>query len=58
MKKIFIVLLGVMLYGIVRAQYPPITPAWALGHIVWEDMGLGGLWVNILSMGFLCMRLL
>lgn len=37
MKKIFIVLLGVMLYGIVRAQYPPITPAWALGHIVWED---------------------
>lgn len=37
MKKIFIVLLGAMLCGTLRAQYPPITPAWALGHIVWED---------------------
>lgn len=37
MNKVFIFLLGIVLCGVLRAQYPPITPAWALGHIVWED---------------------
>lgn len=37
MNKVFIFLLGIVLCGALRAQYPPITPAWALGHIVWED---------------------
>ena len=38
-KAIFLWMLGLLLLGstTVRAQTPPITPAWALGHIVWED---------------------
>lgn len=37
MRKLLIVLLEIVLCGTLWAQYPPVTPAWALGHIVWED---------------------
>lgn len=37
MRRLLIVLLGIVLCGTLWAQYPPVTPAWALGHIVWED---------------------
>lgn len=37
MNKVFILLLEIVLCGTLKAQYPPVTPAWALGHIVWED---------------------
>lgn len=37
MKKTLSLLLMGMLFQMLEAQNPPITPAWALGHIVWED---------------------
>lgn len=37
MKKYASLLLGILLSAVANAQTPPITPAWALGHFVWED---------------------
>ncbi len=38
MKNIFVnILLATCFSTICQAQNPPITPAWAFGHIVWED---------------------
>ena len=38
MKRLLLVLI-IVLEGMVvsQAQRPPITPAWAFSHIVWED---------------------
>lgn len=39
MKKYYVIflLLGLSILSGLRAQTPPITPAWAFKHIVWED---------------------
>ncbi|MBO4314816.1 MAG: hypothetical protein J5867_02470 [Prevotella sp.] len=37
MKRIIFIVLANAISSALMAQKPPITPAWALGHIVWED---------------------
>lgn len=37
MKGVIMTILGSFLTIMAAAQRPPITPAWAFGHIVWED---------------------
>ncbi|MDR1335628.1 MAG: hypothetical protein LBK22_02220 [Tannerella sp.] len=39
--------------NICRAQRPPVTPAWAFGHIVWEDSLNTSAAVNTLVEGYL-----
>ena len=37
MKKVILTFVALLSLCLCKAQTPPITPAWALGHIVWED---------------------
>ena len=37
MKKVFVVFITILFHWAVGAQSVPVTPAWAFGHIVWED---------------------
>lgn len=37
MKKILLLAISILIGVSIKAQNPPITPAWAFEHIAWED---------------------